>query len=130
MASALKTFERIHIAMRVLITPEFFKNNDVQNHKDVLTGVIGTSSSNMRHAISNGEYMFQDSPSVFPVLIKTLYDEDVLDEETILFWAGEEEGNEEYDIVGEEKSKVCREKMKPLVEWLEADDESEEEEED
>ena len=130
MASALKTFERIHIAMRVLITADFFKNDDVKSHKDVLTGVIGTSSSNVRHAISNGEYMFQDSPSVFPVLIKTMYDEDVLDEETILFWAGEEEGNEEYDIVGEEKSKVCREKMKPLVEWLEVDDESDEEEED
>lgn len=126
MASALKTFERIHVAMRVLITPEFFKNNDIQTNKAVLTSLIGTSSANMRHAIANGEYMFQDSPAVFPVLIKTLYDEDIIDEDTILFWAGEEEGNEDYDIVGEEKSKVLREKMVPLIEWLEEEEEDEE----
>jgi len=121
MASALKSYERVQIFMAAVITPEFFKNGDVGRHKDALERLIGGNQIVMRHAIAGAERMLVDTPKVFPVLLKTLYDEDVVDEDAILLWAGCEGGEEdEYLVVLDEgKRGKLREAAKPLVEWLE-----------
>jgi translation initiation factor 5 len=65
------------------------------------------------------------------VIMKALYDEDVLEEEAIFEWASKE--SKRY--VGKEMSRKIHEKVAPFVKWLkeaeeESSDEEEEEEED
>ena len=130
MASALKTHMRVHIVMRSVVGPDFFKGSDVADAAPLLAAVVGSDAARQRHAVSNAEDMFKSTPALVPVLLKQLYDADVLEEEAILLWAGEEDGNEEFDMCTREESEKVREKCKPLVEWLEEESDDEEEGED
>ena len=72
-----------------------------------------------------------DAPSTtFPLLLKQMYDEDILDEESILLWAGGKDERDEYvdKKVDEGKRKALHESAKQFIDWLEeAESESDEE---
>jgi hypothetical protein len=77
------------------------------------------------------------SVRTFPVVLKQLYDEDLLEEETLLEWYGDELKNEytaDETIISTEVLETLKEAAKPFIVWLEEadeedDDEEEEEEE-
>lgn len=130
MASALKSDAKVHIIVRAAFTPHFFKNKEVEKFAAIISLATNGNKIMERHLISALEAFCMDKPKNFPVLIKQLYDEDALDEETILEWA--DDGRSEYtlDIVDEETRAALRGEAEPVVVWLqeaESDEESSEE---
>ena len=131
MASALKSSDKVHIFIRAAITPMFFKNNEVEKYAPVITKITNSKPIMERHLIAAIEAVCIEKPKNFPVLIKQLYDEDALEEDTILEWAAE--GRNEYtlEVVDEESRAILRGEAEPVVVWLqEADSDEDEDSED
>jgi len=132
MASALKAHDKIHILVRAAISSKtFVKNKEIEKFAPAITEITNGNRIIERHLISALEYINIDKPKFFPVMIKQLYDEDALEEETILEWS--EEGRNEYtlDKVDEDVRSVLRGEAEPVVVWLqeaESDDESDDDE--
>jgi translation initiation factor 5 len=130
MSSALKSHDKIHIFIRAAITPQFFKNKEIEKYAPVAIAIANGSKIIERHLIASLELISIEKPKNFPVLIKQFYDEDGLEEETILEWA--EDGRSEYTLepVDEETRAALRGEAEPVVVWLqEADSEGESDEE-
>jgi translation initiation factor 5 len=130
MASALKSHDKIHVFVRAAITPQFFKNKEIEKYAPAAAKIANGSKIIERHLIASLELISKDKPKTFPVMIKQFYDEDALDEETILAWA--DHGRSEYTLeaVDEETRAALRAEAEPVVVWLqEADSEDESEDE-
>ena len=130
MASALKSQQKVHIFVQAAFTPQFFKNKEVQKYAPVISAITNENRIMERHLIAALELFSVSKPKNFPVLIKQLYDEDALDEETILDWA--DDGRSEYTLeaVDEETRALLRSEAEPVVVWLQDEDSDEESEED
>lgn len=133
MASALKSHDKVHILVQAAISPQFFKNKEIEKFAPAIVGITNGNKIMERHLIAALEALCVDKPKNFPVMIKLFYDEDALDEETILEWA--DEGRSEYtlDSVEEEVRALLRGEAEPVVVWLQeadSEDESSEEESD
>ena len=131
MASALKAHDKIHIFVRAAMTPQFFKKKEIEKYAPVVQKIANGNKIIERHLIASLEYMCMDKPKNFPVMIKQFYDEDVLQEETILEWA--DDGRSEFTLpaVDEETRAALRSEAEPVVVWLqEADSEDEDSESD
>jgi translation initiation factor 5 len=127
MASALKSHDKVHIFVRAAITSSFFKNGEVAKYSPVIEKLTNGNPIMERHLIAALEGLCQDKPKNFAVLLKQLYDEDVLEEDVILDWAGE--GRNEYTLasVDEETRALLRGEAEPVVVWLQdadSDDDS------
>lgn len=61
----------------------------------------------------------------FPVILKHLYDADIVEEEAMLMWAGEDGRSEEFTppALKDEQVAALRAKAVPFVTWLEQADE-------
>ena len=130
MASALKSFDKIHILLRACIKPTFFKTSAVAKYAPAIKLVIGGNAEIQRQAIGSCELICTDlAATTFPLLLKQMYDEDLIDEEVLLLWAGSEERDEYVDAkVSEEKRLALRAASTAFIAWLEeAESESEEE---
>lgn len=125
MASALKSFDKIIIYLKAVITPKFFKNNEIAKAAPVIAKISAGNIIMERHLISALEVLCASCPKNFPVMIKQFFDEDGLEEDTIFAWAGE--GRNEYTAssLDEETRAALRAEAEPVVAWLqESDDES------
>jgi translation initiation factor 5 len=130
MASALKAHDKIHILIRAAITPQFFKNKEIEKYAPVASKIANGNKIIERHLISSLELLSKGKPKNFPVMIKQFYDEDALEEETILEWA--DDGRSEYTLqaVDEESRAILRGEAEPVVNWLqEADSDSDDDSE-
>ena len=132
MASALKSHDKVHIFVQAAITANFYKNKEMEQYAPVLSVLTNGNRVMERHLIGALECATVDKPKNFAVMLKQLYDEDALEEETILEWA--DEGRTEYTRVDEEVRAVLRGEAEPVVVWLQDadsddsdDDESDEE---
>jgi len=125
MASGLKTFDKIHIYMRSVITPDFFKNNEIKKAVPVVLALTGESNIMERHLISALEFLNAEKPKFFPVMLKQLYDEDALKEDNILEWAAEgRTADYTLESLDEDARAALRAEAEPLIVWLqESDDE-------
>lgn len=131
MSSALKAHEKILILAKAAITPQFFKTKDISKYAPAFAKIANGNAIIERHLIASLEALCVDKPKNFPVMLKQFYDEDVLEEETILAWA--EEGRNEYTLaeVDEETRAVLRGEAEPVVVWLqEPDSDDEDDDED
>ena len=131
MASALKAHDKIHILVRAAFTPQFFKNKEVEKYAPAVSAITNGNKLIERHLIAALEFVNKDKPKNFPVMMKQLYDEDALEEETILEWA--EDGRSEFTLaaVDEEARSMLRGEAEPVVVWLqEADSEDDSDDED
>merc|ERR1712070_1183032 len=123
MASALKSFDKIHIIVKALITEKFYTEKEIEKYAPIFNKIINENSIMERHLISALENLCVSQPKNFPVMIKQFYDEDVIDEDNIMEWAGE--GRTEFTIVDEDSRANLRGEAEPLVTWLqEADSDS------
>lgn len=61
----------------------------------------------------------------FPVILKHLYDADIVEEDAMLMWAGEEGRSEEFTPASltDEQVAALHAKAEPFVTWLEEADE-------
>ena len=126
MASSLKTHDKIHIFVRAAITPQFFKNKEIQKYAPVAAKIANGNKIIERHLIASLEFLCKEKPKNFPVMIKQFYDEDALEEETILEWADEGRTDFTLHVVDEETRAALRSEAEPVVVWLqEADSEDE-----
>lgn len=127
MASGLKSQDKIHIFIRAAFTPDFFKHKQVQTWAPTIAKITQGKNVMERHLISACENLCADKPKNFAVIIKQLFDEEVLEEDTILEWAGE--GRSEYTLesVNEDQRCSMRAEAEPVVVWLQEDDSSDEE---
>lgn len=129
MASALKSHDKVHIFVRAAISPtDFFKKGEIGKNAPTLLKITQSNPIMERHLIAALENLCVDKPKNFPVMIKQLYDEDALDEDVILEWAGE--GRTEYTLesVDEETRAALRAEAEPVVAWLQDEDSSDEDE--
>merc|ERR1712127_761782 len=126
MASGLKSQEKIHIFVSATFTPDFFKHKQVETHAPTIAKITQGKNVMERHLISAGEGLCADKPKNFAVLIKQLFDEEVLEEDTILEWAGE--GRTDYTLPSVDEDQRCnmRAEAEPVVVWLQEDDSSDE----
>ena len=130
MASALKSQDRVKIFVRAAITPQFFKNKEIEKYATVVSKIVNGNKIIERHLIAALELLCLNKPKNFPVMIKQLYDEDALEEETIIEWA--EDGRSEYTLeaVDEDSRAALRGEAEPVIVWLqEADSDSDEDDE-
>jgi translation initiation factor 5 len=130
MASALKAHDKIHIFIRAAITPQFFKNKQIEKYAPVAIKIANGNKIIERHLIASLEFISIEKPKNFPVLIKQFYDEDGLEEQTILEWS--EDGRSEFtvDAVDEETRAALRGEAEPVVVWLQEADSEDESDED
>lgn len=120
MASALKSHDKVLIFLRAAITPMFFKKNEIEKYAPVITKLTNNKTIMERHVIAALEVICADKPKNFPVLIKQLYDQDALEEDTILEWAAE--GRSDYTLVDEDSRATLRAEAEPVVVWLQEED--------
>lgn len=126
MASALKSHDKIRILILAAFTPDFFKNKEVEKYAPVISRIANSNRIMERHIISALEAFCVEKTKNFPVMLKQLYDEDALDEETILEWA--DQGRSEFTLpsVDEDSRAILRGEAEPVVVWLqEAESEGE-----
>ena len=126
MSSALKSYERINVLMYSVITPNFFKDQEISKYAPVIEKITNGGVEMQRHLIGAAEELCvtKIEPKFFPVILKQLYDEDVLAEDIILEWASD--GRSEYtpEAVDEETRASLRGSAERFVTWLEADSDS------
>lgn len=125
MASALKSFDKMHIFVQAAITPDFFKLGLIAKYAPVFSLITNNNPIMERHLIAALEWVSIDNPKHFPVLIKQLFDEDALEEDTILEWASEGRSDYTVDAVSEETRAILRGEAEPVVVWLQDDDSDE-----
>lgn len=131
MASALKSHDKVKILVQAGISPQFFKNKEIERLAPTISGITNSNRIMERHLIAALEGISIDKPKNFPVMVKQLYDEDALEEEAILEWADEGRSEFTLDAVDEETRATLRGEAEPVVVWLqeaESDDESSDEE--
>jgi len=127
MASGLKSQDKIHIFIQASFTPDFFKHKQVETHAATISKITLGKNVMERHLISACEGLCADKPKNFAVLVKQLFDEEVLEEDTILEWAGEGRTDYTLDAVDEDQRCNMRAEAEPVVVWLQEDDSSDEE---
>ena len=130
MASALKSQDKIHIMVRAAFTEQVFKDKEVAKFAPAIASITNGKNIMERHLIAALEALCVDKPKNFAVMLKQFYDEDALEELTILEWA--DGGRSEYtlDAVDEDSRAVLRGEAEPVVVWLQeadSDDESSDE---
>ena len=126
MASALKAHDKVHIIARAAITSQFFKNKEIEKYAPAVEKITNDNKIIERHLIASLELLSIEKVKNFPVMIKQFYDEDVLQEETILEWADDGRSDYTLDAVDEETRAALRGEAEPVVVWLqEADSDSE-----
>ena len=126
MASGLKSQDKIHIFIQAAFTPDFYKLKQVHAHAPTISKITQGKNVMERHLISACEGLCADKPKNFAVLIKQLFDEEVLEEDTILEWAGEGRTDYTLESVNEDSRCKMRAEAEPVVVWLQEDDSSDE----
>jgi len=128
--------ECAYIAVAVFFDEHIVAKRQVAANKDFLAVLVSTDSNTFmaRHLIGALELFFGgkhvEISKAFPLVLKQLYDEDVLEEEAILAWS---EAGVTYDfspqaLIGEQ-IKDLRNLADPFVNWLqEAEEDSDDEE--
>lgn len=126
MASGLKTFDKVHIMMNAAFNLSAVGEKQVAKFAPVLDKLVNRNITMERHVIAGCEGIFGKKPKVFPIILKQLYDEDVLQEDTILEWSSEGRTDFTLDTVDEDTRSLLRGEAETFVNWLESADSEDE----
>eukprot|EP00602_Paraphysomonas_sp_CaronLab_P004188 CAMPEP_0185025720 /NCGR_PEP_ID=MMETSP1103-20130426/8953_1 /TAXON_ID=36769 /ORGANISM="Paraphysomonas bandaiensis, Strain Caron Lab Isolate" /LENGTH=407 /DNA_ID=CAMNT_0027559009 /DNA_START=179 /DNA_END=1402 /DNA_ORIENTATION=- len=135
--SSLRPSDRAIIYIGATFTSSSIPDNDVEKHKDVLTLLAPKSSEiQQRQLIAAAEWFcgtrYPDLLRMFPVMLKQLYDEDIVEEETFYAWHTDITRNEysaEQSMISLETLEHLKEAAKLFIVWLqEADEEGDSDE--
>eukprot|EP00587_Corethron_hystrix_P004738 CAMPEP_0113310634 /NCGR_PEP_ID=MMETSP0010_2-20120614/8201_1 /TAXON_ID=216773 ORGANISM="Corethron hystrix, Strain 308" /NCGR_SAMPLE_ID=MMETSP0010_2 /ASSEMBLY_ACC=CAM_ASM_000155 /LENGTH=385 /DNA_ID=CAMNT_0000166129 /DNA_START=640 /DNA_END=1797 /DNA_ORIENTATION=+ /assembly_acc=CAM_ASM_000155 len=126
MASGLKTFDKVHIMMNAAFNLSAVGEKQVAKFAPVLDKLVNRNITMERHVIAGCEGIFGKKPKVFPIILKQLYDEDVLQEDTILEWSSEGRTEFTLDTIDEDTRSLLRGEAETFVNWLESADSEDE----
>lgn len=130
MSFALKAHQKIHMFMHASITPNFYKEKQIQKHAEVIKLLTQSNPIIERHLIGAVESLCVVKPKHFPVMIKLLFDEEALDEEVILAWASEGRTEFTVETVSEDIRVSLRNEAEPVIAWLQQSESEDEDESD
>ncbi|CAM9876768.1 unnamed protein product [Ascophyllum nodosum] len=130
----------VHYRFHLYVAAAFFDADKVTQDdiksKSNMFDMLKSRLEDQRHIIAAFELLCQvHRPNLigfFPVILKHLYDADIVEEEAMLMWAGEEGRSEEFTppALSDEQVAALRAKAEPFVTWLEEADEEGDEDED
>lgn len=126
-ASSLKAQFKVHIFVRAVITANFYKKKEFEKYTPIFQKITQENPIIERHLISAIEYICVDKPKNFPVMIKQLFDEDILQENVILEWAFDGRSDFTLKSVDEETRATLRAEAEPVVAWLQDESSSDDE---
>jgi len=132
--ASLPTSYRIIIYLGAVFTEQMVVENQIKQHANVLRSLASTSIQ-QRQLISSFEWLcgtrHPSKVKFFPVLLKQLLDEELVEEDTFLAWAGDFTRNE-YSA---DQSMVCLDALEalkasaaPFITWLQEAEEEDSEE--
>jgi translation initiation factor 5 len=124
MSFALKAHHKIHMFIRASINHNFFKEKQIQKFAPVMNAITQSNPIMERHLIGAIEGICANKPKHFPIMIKLLFDEEVLDEGVILEWSSEARTDFTVDSLSEDVRVALRNEADPVIQWLQQDDDS------
>ncbi|CAM9775328.1 unnamed protein product [Pylaiella littoralis] len=136
-----QTFAAFPVHYRIhLFVAASFATSDKVTQADIesraaMFDMLKSRPDDQRHIIGAFELLCQvHRPNLmgfFPVILKHLYDCDIVEEEAMLMWAGEQ-GRSEFTppALSDEQVAALRAKATPFVTWLEEADEEDEDDDD
>ncbi|CAM9456249.1 unnamed protein product [Ectocarpus sp. 6 AP-2014] len=137
--AAFPVHYRIHLFVAAsFATADKVTKDDIES-RAAMFDMLKSRPDDQRHIIGAFELLCQAStvhrPNLvgfFPVILKHLYDSDIVEEEAMLMWAGEQGRSEEFTppALSDEQVAALRAKATPFVTWLEEADEEDGDEDD
>ena len=135
--SGLKVRDRVVIFLGAVFTEACVTSNEIILQKEALSK-MGSSALLQRHLISGFEWFcgtrFPSLGKHFPVVLKILYDEDLIEEEIFMEWydsSTRTDHSADSSMITFEVLEQLRLNAAPFITWLkEAEEEDDEEEED
>ncbi|POM61572.1 Eukaryotic translation initiation factor 5 [Phytophthora palmivora] len=133
--SALPVTDRLVIFFRSAFTQQVLASNQVAKYAPVLEKIIDGPHSQYQLLALAEHFCAVEHPellSSYPILLKLLYDEDLLEEECLVAWANDGVRKEyAHWAVTDELAAKLKALLQPFIEWLEnAEEESEDESDD
>jgi len=133
--SSLRVADRVLIFLGTVFTEALLTEHQIQARKPTLA-LLGPNPIQQRHIIAGFEWIcgarFPSLLKFFPLVLKQLFDEDIVEEEVFLAWAVDLSRNEhsaDASLISIETLEVLRTTAAPFIKWLqEAEEEGEEEE--
>lgn len=129
--SALPACTRAMILSEAAFTDEILTGNQVAQYAEPLKQLVAGDQEHQLSLIAFfGKFCAVKFPAFlpsYPIILKALYDEDVLEEETLLEWTF---CDEKYAMseVSKSQQKELKTSLQPFIDWLQnAEEESEEE---
>ncbi|TYZ57822.1 hypothetical protein PybrP1_005542 [[Pythium] brassicae (nom. inval.)] len=125
--AALPITDRLVIFFRSAFTGAILASNQVAKYAPVLEQVIDSAHSQHRLLALCEHFCAVAHPELtksFPILLKLLYDEELLEEDVLLGWAAARKEFAHWEVTAEQAATLLA-LLKPFTEWLEnAEEES------
>merc|ERR1739845_189072 len=127
MSFAIRPYQKIHIFIRAAMSRNFYKDHLVKKYAPIINKITLGNPIMERHLISAAEFICSEKSKNFPVLLKQLFDEEVLQEKVILEWACD--GRSDYTLksINEETRASLRAEAEPVIAWLQVEESSDDE---
>lgn len=134
--SNLRPLDRIIIYIGTVMTDALLSGNEVEKYSAVLMA-MAKSVDTQRHIIASFEWFCgahkKALSSKFPLVLKSLFDEEVVDEEVFLSWSADYAKNDysaDDSLIGIDALEELKTVSQPFITWLrEAGEEGESSEE-
>jgi translation initiation factor 5 len=138
--SSLRSADRAIIFIGATMTENIVAGEEIVKHKKILEA-LGPSAIQQRHLIAAFEWFcgakYPSLMGKFPIILKLLYDEEIVEEDIFLMWSADYARNEYSaadSLIDIDTLEQLKENAGPFITWVkEADEEgedSDEEEED
>ena len=138
----VQTFASLHIRYRPVIfvgsvfTEALVSGKEISLYKEYLMSIVSCNMTTQRYLIAAFEWFcgtrYPTLTKLFPVVLKQLFDEEVVEEEVFLAWSCDCTRNEyscDVFLVSDEVLEGLKASAGPFVAWLQEAEEEEEEEE-
>lgn len=131
--SSLRAADRAIIFIGAVMTEAVISGKEIAKYTKVLEA-LGTSAIQQRHIIAAFEWFcgtkYPSLTSKFPILLKTLFDEEIVEEDIFLMWAADYARNEysaDSSLIDIDTLEKLKESAGPFITWMrEADEEGDE----
>ncbi|CAE7592436.1 unnamed protein product [Symbiodinium microadriaticum] len=136
--SSLRPSDKIIIFLGAAFTSTSVTDNDVEKHREVLAVLVPKNSDiQQRHLIAAMEWFCavreKELLRMFPVLLKQLYDQDLIDEDAFFSWHADSTRNEysaDQSLISDDDLLALKDAASPFINWLrEAEEEESDEDE-
>jgi len=133
--SSLRPSDRAIIFMGATFTAKSIADHDIAKHKDVLAALAPTELM-QRHLIAACEWFcgvhMVELQRMFPVMLKQLFDSDLVEEDVFYSWHTDYARNEfsaEASVISTDTLELLKESAQPFITWLqEAEEEGDSDE--